>query len=240
MADDKKSKGGAAKKSGDAPKEAKADKADKGAVKVAKTPKAPKTAGPDGPKTQGRPTAPKKKPRLATFYMEKVRPALMQQFKYTSAMQTPRLEKIVVNMGVGDALQDQKLLDIAAAELAQITGQKPSIRKAKKSIANFKLREGVPIGCMVTLRGARMYEFYDRLINVAVPRIRDFRGMNPRSFDGRGNYTVGLTEQIIFPEINYDKVGKIRGMDVTIVTSARTDEEGRELLKLMNLPFRQK
>ena len=240
MADDKKAKGGAAKDKG-ADKGAAKDKggADKGAAKGGKPAAGAKTAGPDVPRTQGRPAAPKKKPRLATLYMEKVRPALMEQFKYTSAMQAPRLEKIVVNMGVGDALQDGKLLDIAAAELAQITGQKPSIRKAKKSIANFKLREGVPIGCMVTLRGARMYEFYDRLINVAVPRIRDFRGLNPRSFDGRGNYTVGLTEQIIFPEINYDKVGKIRGMDVTIVTSARTDEEGRELLKLMNLPFRQ-
>jgi large subunit ribosomal protein L5 len=131
-------------------------------------------------------------------------------------------------------------MDAAVNELGQISGQKPSIRKARKSIANFKLRENLPIGCMVTLRGARMYEFYDRLINVAVPRIRDFRGLNPRSFDGRGNYSVGLTEQIIFPEINIDKVGKIRGMDVTIVTTAKTDEEGRELLKLMNMPFRQR
>jgi large subunit ribosomal protein L5 len=155
-------------------------------------------------------------------------------------MQAPRVEKIVVNMGVGDATQDAKLLDAAANELGQITGQRPTIRKAKKSIANFKLREGVPVGCAVTLRGARMWEFYDRFINVAVPRIRDFRGLNPRSFDGRGNYTLGLTEQIIFPEINLDKVGKIRGMDVTIVTSARTDEEGRELLKLMSMPFRQR
>jgi len=153
-------------------------------------------------------------------------------------MQAPRFQKIVVNMGVGDALTDAKLLDAAANELGQIAGQRPSIRRSKKSIANFKLREGQPIGCMVTLRGARMYEFYDRLINVAVPRIRDFRGLNARSFDGRGNYTMGLTEQIIFPEINYDKVGKVRGMDVTIVTSAKTDEEGRELLRLMSMPFR--
>jgi large subunit ribosomal protein L5 len=155
-------------------------------------------------------------------------------------MQAPRLEKIVVNMGVGDAIQDQKLLEAASNELAQIAGQRPSVRRARKAISNFKLRAGIPIGCMVTLRGARMYEFYDRLINVAVPRIRDFRGLNPRSFDGRGNYTMGLTEQIIFPEINIEKVGKIRGMDVTIVTSAKTDEEGRELLKLMNMPFRQR
>ena len=188
----------------------------------------------------GRPHAPATKPRLATHYHEKVRPALMAKFGYSSLMQAPRIEKIVLNMGVGDATQDAKLLDAAANELGQITGQRPAIRRAKKSIANFKLREGVAVGCAVTLRGARMWEFYDRFINVAVPRIRDFRGLNPRSFDGRGNYTLGLTEQIIFPEINLDKVGKIRGMDVTIVTSARTDEEGRELLRLMSMPFRQK
>jgi len=188
----------------------------------------------------GRPHAPATKPRLATHYQEKVRPALMQKFGYTSLMQAPRVEKIVLNMGVGDATQDTKLLDAAANELGQITGQRPAIRRAKKSIANFKLREGQAVGCAVTLRGARMWEFYDRFINVAVPRIRDFRGLNQRSFDGRGNYTLGITEQIIFPEINLDKVGKIRGMDVTIVTSARTDEEGRELLRLMSMPFRQK
>jgi len=193
-----------------------------------------------GPKTQGRPKSLGAKPRLRVHYEDKVRGALMERFRYSSVMQVPRFEKIVVNMGVGDAIQDQKLLDAAVNELGQISGQKPSIRRARKSIANFKLRENLPIGCMVTLRGARMYEFYDRLINVAVPRIRDFRGLNPRSFDGRGNYSVGLTEQIIFPEINIDKVGKIRGMDVTIVTTAKTDEEGRELLKLMNLPFRQR
>jgi large subunit ribosomal protein L5 len=173
-------------------------------------------------------------------YEEKVRPALMEHFKYASVMQVPRFEKIVVNMGVGDAITDQKLMDAAVNELGAISGQRPSVRRARKSIANFKLREKQAIGCMVKLRGARMYEFYDRLINVAVPRIRDFRGLNPRSFDGRGNYSMGLTEQIIFPEINIDRVGKIRGMDVTIVTTAKTDEEGRELLKLMNLPFRQR
>ena len=188
----------------------------------------------------GRPRAPKGRPRLATFYLEKVRPALMEKFGYSTPMQAPRLEKIVINMGVGDAIQDAKLLDAAVNELTQISGQKPSIRRAKKAISNFKLREGLPIGCKVTLRGARMFEFYDRLINVAVPRIRDFRGVNPRSFDGRGNYTMGLTEQIIFPEINYDKVGKIRGMDVTLVTTAKNDEEGRELLTLMRMPFRQR
>ena len=183
--------------------------------------------------------APKSRPRLAKFYDETVRPALIEKFKYSSSMQAPRMLKIVLNMGVGDALQDQKLMDAAMNELAQIAGQRPALRRAKKAISNFKLRAGVPIGCMVTLRGARMYEFYDRLIHVALPRIRDFRGINPRSFDGRGNYSVGLTEQIIFPEINYDKVAKVRGMDVTIVTTAKTDEEGRELLRLMQMPFRQ-
>jgi len=194
----------------------------------------------EGERTAGRPHAPAVRPRLAQHYLEKVRPALMEKFGFKTIMQAPRVEKIVINMGVGDATQDSKLLDAAANELGQITGQRPAIRRAKKSIANFKLREGVPVGCAVTLRGARMWEFYDRLINVAVPRIRDFRGVNPRSFDGRGNYTLGLTEQIIFPEINLDKVGKIRGMDVTIVTSAKTDEEGRELLRLMKMPFRQR
>ena len=192
------------------------------------------------PVSAERPRGPKEKPRLATFYSEKVRPELVKKFGYRSVMQAPRFEKIVINMGVGDAIQDQKLMDAALNELAMIGGQKPAVRRAKKAISNFKLREGVAVGCAVTLRGARMFEFYDRLINVAVPRIRDFRGLNPRSFDGRGNYTMGITEQIIFPEINYDKVGKIRGMDVTIVTTARTDEEGRELLRLMQMPFRQR
>jgi len=164
----------------------------------------------------------------------------MQKFGYKSVMQAPRIVKIVINMGVGDATTDIKNVDIAANELAQISGQRPSIRKAKKAISNFKLRAGLPIGCMVTLRGARMFEFFDRLVNVAAPRIRDFRGLSPRSFDGRGNYSVGFTEQTIFPEINIEKVGKPRGMDVTIVTTAQNDEEGRELLKLMNMPFRQR
>lgn len=189
---------------------------------------------------EGRPARLAGKPRVSMHYDEKVRPALMQKFGYTSVMQAPRFVKIVVNMGVGDATVDIKNMDAAVNELAQITGQRPSVRKAKKAISNFKLRAGLPIGCMVTLRGARMFEFYDRLINVAVPRIRDFRGLSPRSFDGRGNYSVGFTEQIIFPEINIEKVGKVRGMDVTIVTTAKTDEEGRELLRLMNMPFRQR
>ncbi len=184
--------------------------------------------------------APARTPRLKEHYDGNVLPELMKRFGYKNAMQAPRLQKIVVNMGVGDALVNIKFLDQAAAELATITGQKPAIRRSKKSIANFKLRAGQPIGCMVTLRGARMYEFYDRLVNVALPRIRDFRGVPHRSFDGQGNYTLGLTEQIIFPEINYDKVEKVRGMDITFVTSARTDEEGQELLRLMNMPFRQR
>ncbi|HYR53255.1 MAG TPA: 50S ribosomal protein L5 [Candidatus Dormibacteraeota bacterium] len=179
-------------------------------------------------------------PRLREHFEKNVLPELMKRFNYTNPMQAPRLKKIVVNMGVGDALVNIKMLDAAVAEMATITGQKPSIRKAKKSIANFKLREGQPIGCMVTLRGPRMYEFYDRLINVALPRIRDFRGVPQKSFDGQGNYTLGITEQIIFPEINYDKVEKIRGMDITFVTSAENDEEGQELLRLMNMPFRQR
>jgi len=183
---------------------------------------------------------PARVPRMREQYEKKVLPELMKRFEYTNPMQAPRLRKIVVNMGVGDALVNIKMLDAAVAELGQITGQRPSIRKAKKSIANFKLREGQPIGCMVTLRGARMYEFYDRLVSVALPRIRDFRGVPARSFDGRGNYTLGVTEQIIFPEINYDRVEKVRGMDITFVTSARTDEEGQELLRLMNMPFRQR
>jgi large subunit ribosomal protein L5 len=192
-----------------------------------------------GPAT-GEAEAPARIPRLREHYDKNVLPELMKRFSYRNTMQAPRLTKIVVNMGVGDALVNVKLLDAAMADLATVTGQKPAIRRSRKSISNFKLRQGQPIGCMVTLRGARMYEFYDRLINVALPRIRDFRGVPMRSFDGRGNYTLGVTEQIIFPEINYDKVEKVRGMDITFVTNARTDEEGQELLRLMNMPFRQR
>jgi large subunit ribosomal protein L5 len=165
---------------------------------------------------------------------------LMKRFEYRSAMQVPRLQKIVVNMGIGDALQNIKLMDAAVADMTAITGQKPAIRRSKKSIANFKLRVGQPIGAMVTLRGQRMWEFLDRLVTIAIPKIRDFRGLSPRSFDGRGNYTFGMKEQVIFPEIKYDKVEKIRGMDITLVTTARTDEEGYELLKAMKWPFREK
>jgi large subunit ribosomal protein L5 len=221
-----------------APKAAKAPKGDKPAKSGKGDRKGGAPGGGMGPIESGRPSGPKEKPRLATHYEQSVRQALVEKFGYTSVMQAPRFRKIVINMGVGDAITDQKLLDAAVGELGQISGQRPSVRRARKSISNFKLRQGQPVGCAVTLRGARMYEFYDRLVNVAVPRIRDFRGLNPRAFDGRGNYTMGLTEQIIFPEINLDKVAKVRGMDVTIVTSARTDEEGRELLRLMRLPFR--
>jgi large subunit ribosomal protein L5 len=176
--------------------------------------------------------------RVLKEYMENVRPALMKKFSYTSIMQVPKIEKIVVNMGVGDAIQNSKLLDAAVEDLTQITGQRPVITKAKKSIANFKLRQNVAIGCKVTLRGERMYHFFDKLISIALPRVRDFRGLSKDSFDGRGNYTIGIKEQLIFPEINYDKVLKIRGMDIVIVTTAKTDEEGRELLSLLGLPFR--
>jgi large subunit ribosomal protein L5 len=178
------------------------------------------------------------KPRLQVEYETEVVPALMKRFSYKSVMQAPRITKIVVNMGVGDAIQDSKNLDAAVEDLKTITGQRPAVRKAKKSISNFKLRENQAIGAAVTMRGTRMYEFYDRLVNVAVPRIRDFRGLPDKSFDGHGNYSIGFTEQIIFPEIDYDKVNKIRGMNITIVTSATNDEEGRELLRLMKMPFR--
>jgi large subunit ribosomal protein L5 len=178
--------------------------------------------------------------RSRATYEGEVVSQLMKRFEYTSSMQVPRLKKIVVNMGIGDALQNIKLLDAAVADLTAITGQKPAIRRSRKSIANFKLRVGQPIGAMVTLRGPRMWEFLDRLVMVSIPTIRDFRGLSPRSFDGRGNYTFGVKEQVIFPEIKYDKVEKIRGMDITLVTSARTDEEGYELLKAMKWPFREK
>ena len=176
--------------------------------------------------------------RVKEKYLNEVKPALMKKFNYTSVMQAPKLDKIVINMGVGDAMQNSKALDAAVEELTQIVGQKPIITKAKKSIANFKLREGVAIGCKVTLRGERMYQFYDKLVSISLPRVRDFRGLSKNSFDGRGNYTIGIKEQLIFPEINYDKVFKIRGMDIVIVTTAQTDEEGRELLTLLGMPFK--
>jgi large subunit ribosomal protein L5 len=179
-------------------------------------------------------------PRLKKDYDERVVPAIMERFQLKNRHQAPRLTKIVVNMGVGDAIQNAKLMDAALNDLMAITGQRPSVRRAKKSISNFKLRENLAIGCAVTLRGARMWEFLDRLVSVAIPRIRDFRGLPQRSFDGQGNYSFGIEEQIIFPEINYDKVEKVRGMDVTFVTTAPDDEQGMELLKLMRFPFRER
>lgn len=175
--------------------------------------------------------------RLLTKYEEVVKPALFKEFNYSSTMEVPKVDKIVVNMGVGDAVANSKVLDDAVAELTLITGQKPVITKAKKSIANFKVREGYPIGCKVTLRGERMYDFLDKLVSIALPRVRDFRGINKNSFDGRGNYTLGVKEQLIFTEIDYDKVKKIRGMDIVIVTTANTDEESRSLLKQLGMPF---
>jgi large subunit ribosomal protein L5 len=171
-------------------------------------------------------------------YREKAVPALMKRFNYKNRMEVPKLEKIVINMGLGEAIQNIKILDSAAQEISQITGQKPVITKSKKSIAQFKLRTGMPIGCMVTLRKERMYEFFNRLVNVALPRVRDFKGLSGKSFDGRGNYALGIREQLIFPEIHYDKIDKVKGMNIVIVTTAKTDEEGKELLKLLGMPFR--
>ena len=175
--------------------------------------------------------------RLLEKYTETVKPSLMKEFNYTSTMQAPKIVKVVINMGVGDAIANSKLLDEAVEELTLIAGQKPVITKAKKSIANFKLREDMPIGCKVTLRGERMYEFLDKLVNISLPRVRDFRGVPKNSFDGRGNYTLGIKEQLIFPEINFDKVNKLRGMDIVFVTTAKTDEESRELLAQLGMPF---
>ncbi|MEW6752217.1 MAG: 50S ribosomal protein L5 [Candidatus Latescibacterota bacterium] len=175
--------------------------------------------------------------QLKERYRNEAMPAMMQRFGYRNPMQIPRLEKVVVNMGVGDAVQDPKQLEGATADLTAITGQKPAIRRAKKAISNFKLRQGMPIGCMVTLRRDRMYDFLERLIDFSLPQVRDFRGVSPRGFDGRGNYSLGVREQIIFPEIDYDSIDRIRGMNITIVTSASTDEEARELLGLLGMPF---
>lgn len=176
--------------------------------------------------------------KLKDLYQENVMPALMKRFGYQNRMEVPRLEKIIINMGLGEAIQNIKILDSAVQELSQITGQKPIITKARKSIAQFKLRTGMPIGCMVTLRKERMYEFFSRLVNIALPRVRDFKGVSGKSFDGRGNYSLGIREQLIFPEIHYDKIDKVKGMNIIIVTTANTDEEGKELLKLLGMPFR--
>jgi large subunit ribosomal protein L5 len=178
-------------------------------------------------------------PRLKTRYDEVIAKAMTERFGYKNALEVPKIEKITINMGVGEASQDKKKVQTAAAEMELIAGQKPVITKAKKSIAQFKLREGMPIGCKVTLRRERMYEFLDRLITIAMPRIRDFRGLNPKSFDGRGNYAMGLKEQIIFPEISYDQIEKVRGMDIIVTTTAKTDDEARELLRLFGFPFPQ-
>jgi large subunit ribosomal protein L5 len=176
--------------------------------------------------------------RLKDYYSKTVVPALIKEFNYKNPMQVPKMEKIVINMGLGEAISNVKIIDSAVQEMAAITGQKPIINKAKKSIATFKLRQGMPIGCSVTLRKNNMYEFFDRLVNAALPKVRDFRGISPNAFDGRGNFSIGLQEQTIFPEIEYDKVEKVKGMNITIVTTARTDDEARLLLKLMGVPFK--
>ena len=216
-----------------------APKAEKGeaAPKADKPEAAPKTAKAE--KSDKAPKAPKGDyaPRLKSDYEKRIVKAMTEKFGYKNRLEVPRLDKIVINMGVGEATQDKKKVEAAAAEMQAIAGQKAVITKAKKSIAQFKLREGMPIGCKVTLRRDRMYEFLDRLVTVALPRVRDFRGLNPASFDGRGNYALGLKEQIIFPEINYDQIDKVRGMDVIITTTAKTDDEARELLRLFNFPF---
>jgi large subunit ribosomal protein L5 len=185
-----------------------------------------------------RPSLPVPPARLAAYYREKVVPDLMQKFGYKTTMQVPRIRKITINMGVGETVGDRKVLDNAVADMARIAGQKPVVTKARRSIANFKLRAGFPIGCMVTLRGARMYEFLDRLVNIAIPRIRDFRGVSNRAFDGRGNYSLGVREQIIFPEIEYDKIDALRGMNIAITTTAKSDDEARALLSAFRFPFK--
>ena len=200
-------------------------------VEEAEVPKAGKTADKPSKTPKGY------KPRLKDDYESRIVPAMIEKFGYKNRLEVPKLEKIVINMGVGEATQDKKKVEAAAAEMQAIAGQKPVITKAKKSIAQFKLREGMPIGAKVTLRRDRMFEFLDRLVTIALPRVRDFRGLNPKSFDGRGNYAVGLKEQIIFPEINYDQIDKVRGMDIIVTTTAKTDDEARELLRLFNFPF---
>jgi len=190
------------------------------------------------PKIASGPQEPAPPARLAQHYREKVVPELMQKFGYKTVMQVPRLRKITINMGVGETTTDKKILDHALADMTKIAGQKPVVTKARRSIANFKVRAGFPVGCMVTLRGARMYEFFDRLVNIAMPRIRDFRGVSNRAFDGRGNYSLGFKEQIIFPEIDYDKIDTLRGMNIAITTTAKTDDEARALLSAFRFPFK--
>ena len=211
--------------------------------KQAKQPRQPKQGAPEAkqqaPETRDeRPAPPAGPARLQVFYREQVAKDLQQQFSYKSPMEVPRIDKIVLNMGVGEAVADKKIMDNAVADLGKITGQKPLITKARKSVAQFKIRQGYPVGCKVTLRGARMYEFLDRLVSVAMPRIRDFRGISGRAFDGRGNYNMGVKEQIIFPEIEYDKIDAIRGMNITISTTAKSDTEAKALLAAFKFPFR--
>jgi large subunit ribosomal protein L5 len=230
-------------------KKAKKPAAPKGEAKEPKEAKAPKAAKADGAKADGakadaapKAKAPKEKAppaRLRQFFDEKVRKALTEEFGYTNVMQVPTITKIVLNMGVGEGVNDRKKVEIAANDLTQIAGQKAIITKSRKAIAVYKLRENQPIGCKVTLRKTRMYEFLDRLVNIALPRVRDFRGLNPKSFDGNGNYAIGIKEHIVFPEIDYDKTDSVLGMDIVICTTARTDDEARALLKHMNFPFRQ-
>jgi len=204
---------------------------------VKKAAKEPKAAAAAAPK-KGKPSRPAAPARLSLFYKSTVAKALTEKFAYKSPMQVPRIEKIVLNMGVGEAVADKKIMDNAVGDMAKIAGQKPLVTNSRKAIANFKIREGYPVGCKVTLRGARMYEFLDRLVNIAMPRIRDFRGISGRSFDGRGNYNMGIKEQIIFPEIEYDKIDALRGMNITITTTAKSDEEARALLSAFKFPFR--
>jgi large subunit ribosomal protein L5 len=210
------------------------------AQKPASKPAAPKKEAPkkEAPARSEGPQLPAPPARLALQYREKVVPELMQKFGYKTVMQVPRIRKITLNMGVGESTSDKKMLDNAVADMAKIAGQKPVVTKARRSIANFKVRAGFPIGCMVTLRGARMYEFLDRLVNIAIPRIRDFRGVSNRAFDGRGNYSLGVREQIIFPEIDYDKIDALRGMNIAITTTAKTNDEARALLAAFRFPFK--
>jgi large subunit ribosomal protein L5 len=227
---------GSGKDKGKAPAKGGAKAAPKGVDK--KAAKAAAAPAAKGAEKSSPPPVLKGTPRLKEYYRDECVPQMMQEFRYKSPMQVPRLKKVVVNIGLGEAIQNIKLLESASVELTAVTGQKPVVTRAKKSIAAFKLREGMPIGCMVTLRRSRMYYFLDKLMNVVLPRVRDFRGVSEKAFDGRGNYTLGIKEQIIFPEIEYDQIDKVRGMNITIVTSAPTDEEGKFLLKLLGMPFR--
>ncbi len=223
------------KKEKAAEKPAKKAEGDAPAPKREKKPKGQAAAVIEGGKAQASAPEP---PRLKVRYAKEIAPALRKQFGYKNVMQVPRLQKIVINMGLGESVQNPKIIESATAELAQITGQKPVVTRSKKAIANFKLRQGLAIGAMVTLRQDRMWEFFDRLVNLALPRVRDFKGISPKAFDGRGNYSLGMREQIVFPEIDYDKVDKIKGMNVSFVTTAKTDEEGRALLSAFGMPFR--